>query len=143
MKIIVIAVSALLALTACESADEKDTAAAVKAVVTCADKAQKTDVPQGFPASFPWPPNTVVIGSEQRSENRVIVTAISADAEKDVLSALQKDLPAAGYTLSHGEVESGDAESDWSATGWHGRWAIRAIPGCDNDTVVTVLAAPV
>ncbi len=142
MRIIVIAVSALVALTACDSADERDTAVAAKAVVTCADKAQKAEVPQGFPASFPWPAHTVVIGSEQRSEKRVIVTAISSDAEKDVLSALQKDLPAAGYTLSNGEVESGDAESDWSATGWKGRWAIRAIPGCDNDTVVTVLAAP-
>jgi hypothetical protein len=99
-------------------------------------------LPQGFPAAFPLPPNTVVIGSEQRSENRVIVTAISADSEKEVLSFLQKELPQAGYTLSNGEVESGDAESDWTATGWHGRWAIREIPGCDRDTVITVLAAP-
>lgn len=136
------AVGALLALTACESADARETVAAAKAVVTCADKAQKVDLPHGFPAAFPLPPGTVVIGSEQRSENRVIVTAISPDPEKDVLSFFQKELPKAGYALSDGEVESGDAESDWSTAGWRGRWAIREIPGCDNDTVITVLAAP-
>jgi hypothetical protein len=111
-------------------------------VAGCADKAVKVALPQGFPASFPLPPNTVVIGSEQRSESRVIVTAISADPEQDVLSFLQKELPKAGYALANGEVESGDAESDWSAPGWRGRWAIRDIPGCDRDTVITVLAAP-
>jgi hypothetical protein len=142
VRIALIAVGALLALTACESGDAKDTVAAAKAVVTCADKAQKVDLPQGFPAAFPLPSNSVVIGSEQRSENRVIVTAISPDPEKDVLSFLQRELPKAGYTLSNGEVESGDAESDWSTTGWRGRWAIREIPGCAKDTVVTVLAAP-
>ena len=139
MRIALIAVGALLALTACESAEAKDTVAAAKAVVTCADKAQKVDLPQGFPAALPLPPNTVVIGSERRSENRTIVTAISPDPEKDVLSFLRNELPKAGFTLSNGEVESGDAESDWSATGWHGRWAIREIPDCTDNTSVCVL----
>jgi hypothetical protein len=144
VRIALIAVSVVLALTACESADAHDTKAAAQAVVTCAEKAQEVALPQGFPASFPLPERTVVIGSEQRSEGRLIVTAISADPEPDVLAFLQAELPKAGYVLSGGEVESGDAESDWSSPSRQvrGRWAIREIPGCDKDTVITVLSAP-
>jgi hypothetical protein len=93
VKIALLTVGACLALTACESADARDTSDAAKAVLTCADKAQKAELPQGFPAAFPLPPNTVVIGSERRSEGRVIVTAVSSDPEKDVLSFLQNELP--------------------------------------------------
>jgi hypothetical protein len=138
---VAVAVSALLALTACESQDAQQTQQAAQAVITCFDKAQQQPTPTGFP-SFPLPEHTVVIGSETRIGDRVVVTAVSDQPVKHVLAYLQQQLPAAGYTLSGGEVEDKDAESDWTARSWRGRWAIREIPGCDSDTAITVLAAP-
>lgn len=138
---VAVAVSALLALTACESQDAQQIEQAAQAVITCFDKAQQEPMPDGFP-SFPLPEQTVVVGSEIRTGDRLVATAVSDQPVKDVLAYLQQHLPAAGYTLSGGEVEDNDAESDWSARSWRGRWAIREIPGCDSDTAITVLAAP-
>jgi len=136
------AVSGLLAvvlLAACESPAAQETAAAAKALGTCHNQATPVALPEDFPASFPLPPHAVVVKVESRTEDRMIVSAISPDPERDVLAFLNRELPKAGFTLSGGEAEDNDAESDWSSPDRRGRWAIRAIPGCDNDTAVTVL----
>ena len=43
--------------------------------------------------------------------------------------------------LTEGEVEERDAESNWTGKGYTGRWAIREVAGCPEQTSVTVLAA--
>ena len=92
------------------------------------------------PAGFPLPAGMLVVGSETRSDGRLIVYGVSPDGVKTVLADLQKGLPAAGYTPKEGEVEEHDAESNWEGHGYRGRWEIRELPGCDADTTVTVLA---
>ena len=57
-----------------------------------------------------------------------------------MLSGLQKDLPANGFTPTEGESEPHDAESNWTSAGYEGRWAIRENPACPGDTAVQMLA---
>lgn len=132
------------ALAGCDQAEKADKQAIADSkrnvpTVTCADQATSTPLPSSFPASFPMPGGTKVIGSEQRSDGRTIVYAVSSQEEQAVLHDLQRGLPAAGFTPKEGEVEAHDAESNWSGNGLRGRWEIRAVPGCDADTSVTVL----
>jgi hypothetical protein len=135
-------VAALSSCDQAEKADKKALAAAKSKAptITCADKATRAELPAGFPAGFPIPAGMVVVGSEKRSDGRLIVYGVSPDGVKTVLADLQKGLPAAGYTPKEGEVEAHDAESNWVGHGYRGRWEIRELPGCDADTSITILA---
>jgi len=117
-------------------------ASPVDRTTPCAAAARPAGLPADFPADFPLPPRAVVIGSERRSGNRLIVTAVSPDGVKTVLAHFQSALPKAGLTNSAGEVEALDAESDFSGPAFQGRWTLRDLPGCPADTLVTVLVAP-
>jgi uncharacterized lipoprotein len=108
----------------------------------CAD--QVTDpatVPSAFPADFPLPDGAVVYGAERRSGGRTIVYAVVDRDVKAVLKQLLDGMKGAGFTLTEGEVEERDAESNWTGNGYTGRWAIREVAGCPEQTSVTVLAA--
>ena len=108
----------------------------------CAD--QVTDpatVPAALPAEFPLPDGAVVYGAERRRGGRTIVYAVVDRDVKAVLKQLQDAMMGAGFTLTEGEVEERDAESNWTGNGYTGRWAIREIAGCPEQTSVTVLAA--
>jgi hypothetical protein len=107
----------------------------------CVDQAKDTEVPSSFPSDFPLPDGSVVYASEERSAGRTIVYAVVDTDEKDVLKAMQTDVPAAGFELTEGEVEERDAESNWKGNGYTGRWAIREVAGCTTQTSVTVLSA--
>lgn len=96
--------------------------------------------PAGFPADFPLPAGTLLTSAQDRGSAGVVVTGVTARPFRQVLAALQHDLPARGYTASEGESEPHDAESDWASAGWTGRWAIRALPACPGDTAVSVVA---
>jgi hypothetical protein len=109
----------------------------------CVDEAKKSDaeVPASFPSQFPLPDGAVVYATQKRSEGRVIVYAVVDDDVKSVLKQLQTDVPKAGFQLTEGEVEERDAESNWTGNGYTGRWAIREVADCTDQTSVTVLAA--
>ncbi len=98
-------------------------------------------VPAAFPTSFPMPEGAVVYATQQRSEGRTIVYAVVDSDVKTVLHGLQTALPKAGFTPKEGEVEEHDAESNWTGNGYTGRWAIREVAGCTEQTSVTVLSA--
>ena len=51
-------------------------------------------------------------------------------AEKDVLADLQAAYPGAGLTLTEGETEEHDAESNFTGDGVTGRWGIRELSDC-------------
>jgi hypothetical protein len=105
----------------------------------CIADAKETPLPVGFPTAFPLPSGSVVIGSEKRSGGRIIIYAVSPSDEKATLHSMQQ-IAAAGFTLTEGEVEAHDAESNWQGNGFVGRWAIREMPDCTGETSVTVLA---
>ena len=96
----------------------------------CVDQAKETEIPAAFPSDFPLPDGAKVHATEERSGGRTIVYAVVDSDEKDVLKQLQDAMKGAGFTLTEGEVEEHDAESNWTGNGYTGRWAIREIAGC-------------
>lgn len=133
---------AAIALSGCDDGKHKAVANAVKdgIVATCAAGAKAVPLPSGFPTDLPMPPGTIVLKSEDRGSAGLVVTAISPRPFKEILAALQRDLPAKGFTLKHGETEAHDAESDWSSSGYEGRWAIRESGTCKGETNISFLA---
>jgi hypothetical protein len=110
----------------------------------CVDEATAAGIkgmPAAFPTSFPMPQGSVVYATQERSEGRTIVYAVVDSDVKTVLHGLQTALPKAGFTPKEGEVEERDAESNWTGNGYTGRWAIREVAGCTEQTSVTVLSA--
>ena len=95
--------------------------------VDCPGKAAAVDLPKDFPA--PLPAGAVVVAVEQRDGGRTVVTAVVPAAEPDVLADLQAAYPAAGLTLTEGETEEHDAESNFTGD-LTGRWGIRELSDC-------------
>jgi hypothetical protein len=115
-------------------------AAADANTTVCSRAARSVALPSGFPATFPMPPGVVVTAADDRGDAGFVVSGVTPAAFKDVLAALQHDLPAKGFTLQDGEIEPHDAESDWTSAGYDGRWAIRELPQCHGDTAVSVVS---
>ncbi len=136
------------ALTGCGGGDrdeEKKAEAQLRSsgapTPVCVDQAKETEIPTAFPSDFPLPDGAKVHATEERSGGRTIVYAVVDSDEKDVLKVMQTDVPDAGFELTECEVEERDAESNWKGNGYTGRWAIREIAGCTEQTSVTVLSA--
>jgi hypothetical protein len=127
----------LLSVAACDggTADGSATSGEAKAAeqsgtpqtVDCPGEATAVDLPAGFTA--PLPTGAVVVAVQQRDDGRTVVTAVVPAAEKDVLADLQAAYPAAGLTLTEGETEERDAESNFTG-GVTGRWGIRELSDC-------------
>jgi pectin methylesterase-like acyl-CoA thioesterase len=138
--------TALVLVAGCESAGEKakeKDQAALKSSASravCAKDAKAVSLPTGFPAAFPLPSGMVVTSAEDRGTSGLVVQGVASTAFKDVLKALQTDLPAKGFTPKNGETEPHDAESDWSSADYDGRWAIRELTQCGSQTLVSVVA---
>ena len=97
--------------------------------VDCPGKAKAVDLPADFPA--PLPQGAVVVAVEERDGGRTVVTAVVPAAEPDVLADLQAAYPAAGLTLTEGETEEHDAESNFTGD-VIGRWGIRELSNCSQ-----------
>lgn len=130
--------AATAGLAGCDSGSsaEKDADAASRAAVQsgtpktvdCPPTATPVDVPSTFPA--PLPAGTVVVAVGTRSGGRTVVTGVVPKAEADVLTDLHGVYQAAGLTLTEGETEERDAESNFTGNGIVGRWGIRELSDC-------------
>ena len=138
--------TALVLIAGCESEAEKEKekdAAKLKAsasTAVCAKDAKAVQPPAGFPSAFPLPNGMVVTSAEDRGTGGLVVSGVTPTGFKDVLKGLQTDLPAKGFTPKNGETEPRDAESDFSSAEYDGRWAIRELSQCGNQTLVSVVA---
>jgi hypothetical protein len=117
-------------LTACEENGLGEAAKGVGTVQTvdCPGSARAVDLPAGFVA--PLPRGTVVVDVRHGDKDRTVVTGVVPAEQKDVLAQLQKAYPAAGLTLTEGETEEHDAESNFHGNGFEGRWGIRELTDC-------------
>jgi hypothetical protein len=138
-----LSVVAVALLTGCDS---EGVGAASKGIgtvqsVDCPRQAKATDLPADVTA--PLPDGTIVVDVRHGSENRTVVTGVVPAAQKDVLAALQAAYPAAGLTLTEGETEEHDAESNFAGGGTKGRWAIRELTDCSpTATRIDLVVAP-
>ncbi len=143
------------ALTACGSAStvadpdrapagptSAATAASSPAPVVCAKDAKPVALPTGFPTQAALPAGYVVTAVEGRTGSRVVVTGVSPKDFKATLADMQGVFSANGWTMSEGEVEAVDAESNFSGNGIKGRWAIRAVDQCGGNTSVSLVTGP-
>jgi hypothetical protein len=139
---VVLAASASACDRAEERRAERDLEQAAD-VTTCRADASAAATPygDGFPASWPFPPQTTVYHSEDRGGDGTIVTAISSADFKAILDFMNHDVVDAGFAIEKGETEEHDAEAEWEGNGFHGRWAIRESGECGGETVVQVLSA--
>lgn len=138
--------TAMIFVAGCESEaeneKEKDEAKpkASASTAVCTKDAKAVALPAGFPSTFPLPAGTVVTSAEDRGTGGLVIGGVTAAAFPGVLKGLQADLPAKGFTPKNGETEPHDAESDWSSGDYEGRWAIRELSQCGNQTLVSVVA---
>lgn len=114
----------------------------IPATTVCAKDAKAVGVPQELPAQAALPNGYVVTNVEARSGSRVVVTAVSPRDFTATLAEMQRTFSENGWTMSQGEVEAGDAESNFTGNGVKGRWAIRAIDQCAGNTTVSVVTGP-
>jgi hypothetical protein len=140
-------VAALLLLpVACgndESSDpDADEFSAAADTSTCVDDASTVaSFPDGYAQDFPMPEGTVVFHVEDRGEDGVIATGVTATAFDEVLKAMN-DAKTAGFTVTSGETEEDDAEANWTGNGFTGRWAIKKSATCSGETVIQLLSKP-
>lgn len=107
---------------------------------TCVkDASAVTTTPHGYPASFPLPAGTVVFNVEDRGEDGVIATGVTARPFHDVLTAMNS-AEKSGFEITSGETEQGDAEANWVGNGYVGRWAIKKSATCPTQTVIRLLS---
>jgi hypothetical protein len=109
------------------------------AALVCAKDAKPVDLPAAFPAQAAVPDGYVVTAVEARSQGRTVVTAVSPKPFKATLAEMQDAYSTRGWSPSEGEVEARDAESNFSGHELRGRWAIRQIPECPDNTSVSLL----
>jgi hypothetical protein len=142
-----LALVALLA-TACGDADaesgesesEAGEHSAAADTSTCVDDATAvTSTPDGYAADFPMPDGTVVFAVEDRGEDGVIATGVTATPFEDVLAAMNA-AEDDGFRVTSGETEDDDAEANWEGNGYVGRWAIKKSATCPGETVVQLLS---
>jgi len=108
----------------------------------CAKDAKAVPLPKELPSQAALPQGYVVTGVEARSGSRIVVNAVSPKDFKATLADLQRIFAADGWTMSQGEVEADDAESNFSGNGVIGRWAIRGIDQCEGNTSVSLVTGP-
>lgn len=97
--------------------------------VDCPGKATPVALPDtGVPA--PLPEGVVVVDVRGPVGGRTVVTGVVPRSEPEVLTELQDVYQSAGLTLSQGETEAHDAESNFAGNGVKGRWGIRELSDC-------------
>ena len=107
--------------------------------LVCAKDATPVDLPAAYPSQATVPAGYVVTATEARSGGRTVLTATSPRPFKQTLAEMQTAYSTRGWTPSEGEVEARDAESNFQGNQLRGRWTIRQIPDCPDNTSVSVL----
>jgi hypothetical protein len=140
MRRVAMVLVAAAALTGC-GGTQKDVAYAPTPVASGCPATASPVAATAFPTNVPLPPGAVVTGYEQRSGGRQILTGVASGGFRPTLEFMQKAYPQAGLTLGEGEVEAGDAESNFAGNGLTGRWTLKDLRDCGGATLVTVLVA--
>jgi hypothetical protein len=104
---------------------------------SCAGAGAEVELPSGWPKTFPLQPGTVVT-SARREAAGAVIDAVVPDNLKSAKQFISRELPNAGYTLSGGEAEANEAETDFTGHGVVGRLKVRMIERCPGAVTLTV-----
>jgi hypothetical protein len=142
-----LALLAMLSLpTGCASRQPRDTevhaAADGLTLPECAGATSRIERPADFPAAFPLPPGTVVTSEERRSGGRLILHTFAPSDARSVARFFERELPPAGFRITGGESEPGEAEANYEGSGFVGRWRARDVSDCPGAVSVDLLVAP-
>jgi hypothetical protein len=86
---------------------------------------------------FPLPAGAV-IERRQLKYGYAIYSGYVPGAINPVRDFLVARLPAAGYRLGAGDAETAEAEAAYSGHALHGRWKVRAVPGCPGALTIQI-----
>jgi hypothetical protein len=113
------------------------------ATPSCLDGLTPASIPKdgSFPTDWPFPPGTVVTGTEEVPGGGLAITAQVGSDFEEVLPFMQHDLEDAGFVATNGEAEKDDAEATWTGGGYAGTWAIKSSDTCKGSTLLQVAAA--
>jgi hypothetical protein len=117
-------------------------AAAGPSLPACAHAGPAVDIPADFPASFPLPDGSLVVGADTPAGGGVRIKVI-VPLEVDAFGQfLERSLPAAGLAIGGGEAEADELESKFSGAGLAGQLTAREMAGCPGmlDVQVAVRA---
>jgi hypothetical protein len=85
----------------------------------------------------------VLFHIDDRGTDGLVLSAVTSTPFTDVLASMNAAYTRSGFRITSGETEKHDAEANWTANGYRGRWAIREIRDqCPGDTLVAVLVSP-
>jgi hypothetical protein len=88
-------------------------------------------------ARFPLPAGSV-IERRQLKYGYAIYSGYVPGAINPVRDFLVSRLPSAGYRLGAGDAESAEAEAAYTGHKAHGRWKVRAVPGCPGALTIQI-----
>lgn len=108
----------------------------------CAGATPGIERPADFPAGFPLPPGTALTSEERRSGGRLILHTFAPSDARDVARFFERELPPAGFRITGGESEPGEAEANFEGTGLLGRWRARNVPDCPGAVSLDILVGP-
>jgi hypothetical protein len=130
----------LALVSACSGGVAEDEGPAASS--TCMASLTPASVPKdgSFPTGWPFPPGTVVTGTEDVPGGGLAVTAHVGSEFEKVLPFMQHDLERAGFVANRGEAEHDDAEATWTGGGYAGTWAIKSSDTCPGSTLLQVAA---
>jgi hypothetical protein len=88
-------------------------------------------------AQFPLPAGSVLDRRELKY-GYAIYSGYVPGAINPVRDFLVSRLPRAGYRLGSGDAEAAEAEAAYEGHRVHGRWKVRAVPGCPGALTIQI-----
>jgi hypothetical protein len=88
-------------------------------------------------AQFPLPAGSV-LDRRQLKYGYAIYSGYVPGAINPVRDFLVSRLPQSGYRLGSGDAETAEAEAAYTGHRVHGRWKVRAVPGCPGALAIQI-----
>ena len=104
--------------------------ASVPSLPACAGASPAVPIPADFPATFPLPDGSVVVGTDTPAGGGTRITALVPLEIGEFGTYLERALPAAGLAIGGGEAEADELESRFSGAGVAGQLTARELTGC-------------
>ena len=108
----------------------------------CVPPGPRLPLPAGLAPGFPLPPGSVIT-SVDPIEGGIRIAGYAPIQLRAAVLFFRDDLTAAGYPSDEGDAEQDEAEANFAgANGFHGRWKINGIVGCQDAVTYQITFIP-